>query len=89
MELAASIKNLGVILDADLSMRSHVANICHACFCHLKELCRVRWYFTTETAVSLTTAIPYFTMQISQTSIDCNEYKISYAVWCANSANLL
>ena len=57
MELAQSEKNLGVILDADISMKSHVANVYHACFYHLKELCWVCRYFTTKTAVKVANAM--------------------------------
>ena len=41
MEPATSVKNLGV--DADLLMKSHVANVCSAYLYHLKELCQVCW----------------------------------------------
>ena len=37
MEPAESVKSLGVIPDADNSMQRHVANLCHACYYHLKK----------------------------------------------------
>ena len=36
MEPAESVKNLGVILDAENSMQRHVANLCHISYYHLR-----------------------------------------------------
>ena len=52
MEPAESVKNLGVILDAEKSMQRHVANICRTCYYHLRELRQVRRYLNHETAVA-------------------------------------
>ena len=38
MEPAESVKNLGVILDAENSMQRHMANLCRICYYHLQEL---------------------------------------------------
>ena len=51
MELTTSVKNQGVVLGADLSMKSHIANVCRACFYHLKELHRVRLYVKVANAM--------------------------------------
>ena len=48
-----------------------------------------QWEFWKNLFIALTTAIPYFTIQINPSLIDCNEFKISYAVLCVNSTNLL
>ena len=52
IEPAQSLKNLGFVLDADLSMKSHVANV----LC-LKELCPVHRYFTTKAGVKVAYAM--------------------------------
>ena len=57
MEPAELVKNLGVILDADNSMQRQVANLCHICYYHLRELPRVRRYFSHETAVKVANAL--------------------------------
>ena len=57
MELAESVKNLGVILDADNSMQRHVANLCCTCDCHLWELRRVSKYLNYEKAVKVVNAL--------------------------------
>ena len=41
MKPAESVKNLGVILDAENSMQRHVANLCCISYYHLRELRRV------------------------------------------------
>ena len=38
MELAESVKNLGVILDAKSALQRQMANLCHICSNHLWEL---------------------------------------------------
>ena len=57
MEPAESVKNLGVILDAENSMQRHVANLCHISYYHLWELRRVRRYLNHETAVKVANAL--------------------------------
>ena len=57
VEPAESVKNLGVILDAENSMQIHVANLCHISYYHLRELRRVRRYLNHETAVKVTNAL--------------------------------
>ena len=51
MEPVESVKNLGVILDADNSMQRHVANLCYTCYYHLWQLQR---YLNHETVVKVT-----------------------------------
>ena len=57
MEPAESVKNLGVILDAENSMQKHVANLCRICCYHLRELRRIRRYLNHETAVKVANAL--------------------------------
>ena len=57
MEPAESVKNLGVILDAENSMQRHVANLCRISYYHLRELRRVRRYLNHETAVKVANAL--------------------------------
>ena len=54
MEPAESVKNLGVILDAENSMQRHVANLCRISYYHLREL---RRYLNHETAVKVANAL--------------------------------
>ena len=57
MKPAESVKNLGVILDAENSMERHVANLCPISYYHLRELRRVRRYLNHETAVKVANAL--------------------------------
>ena len=57
MEPAESVKNLGVILDAENSMQRHVANLCRISYYHLRELRRVHRYLNHETAVKVANAL--------------------------------
>ena len=57
MEPAESVKNLGVILDADNTMQRHVSNLCHISYYHLWELRRVCRYLNQETAVKVANAL--------------------------------
>ena len=57
IEPTESVKNLGVILDAENSMQRHVANLCRISYYHLQELRRVRRYLNHETAVRVANAL--------------------------------
>ena len=57
MEPAESVKNLGVILDAENSMQRRMANLCRISYCHLRKLRRVRRYLNHETAVKVANAL--------------------------------
>ena len=50
MEPAESVKNLGVILDAENSTQRHMANLCCISYYHLWELRRVHRYLNHKTA---------------------------------------
>ena len=51
-ETTESVKDLGVILDDDNSMKRHVANLCCVWYYHLGEIRRV-WYLTNEMTVKV------------------------------------
>ena len=63
------VKNLGVTFDSGNIFASHITKVCCVCYYHLKDLRRIRKFFSVETAAllansmiscELTTAIPYF-----------------------------
>ena len=51
------VKNLGVIFDSDNPFDNHVAKICRACYYHLRDLRRIRKFFSDETAILLANAM--------------------------------
>ena len=48
-----SVIDLGVTLDGELTMSTHVGNICRSGFYHLRQLRLIRWQLTDETAATL------------------------------------
>ena len=54
---AESVKNLGVVLDAENSMQRHVAILCRISYYHLQELQRVHRNLNHETAVKVANAL--------------------------------
>ena len=48
-----TIKNLGVTFDSGNTFTSHITNICHACYYHLKDLRRIRKFLSVDTAALL------------------------------------
>ena len=57
MEPAESVKNLGVVLDAENSMQRYMANLCRISYYHLQELRRICRYLNHETAVKVANAL--------------------------------
>ena len=47
---ADKARNLGVIFDKNLNLRSHVSAICRSCFYHLRDLRRIRRHLSYESA---------------------------------------
>ena len=93
MEPAESVKNLGVILDAENSMQRHLANLCRTCYYHLRELQRVCRYLNHETAVKVANALVGSRLDYCNSLLyhrkkhilpDYKEFKIPYFVLCAN-----
>ena len=54
---AKSARNLGVILDKISNFRSHISAICSACFCHMRDLRRIRRYLDLNGAKLLANAL--------------------------------
>ena len=40
---SSSAKNIGVIFDEHMSLDKHVTNTCKACFCHLRNISKIRY----------------------------------------------
>ena len=93
MEPAESVKNLGVILDAENSMQRLVANICRISYYHLRELRRVRRYLNHETAVKVANALVSSRLDYCNSLLyntkrhilaDYKEFKMPYVRRCAS-----
>ena len=54
---ATIVRNLGVTFDSDHSFNSHVANLCRACYYHMRDLRRIRRFLNTESALLLANAL--------------------------------
>jgi len=50
---AAVVRDLGVMLDAQLTMRNHISRTAQACFLHLRRLRSVRYSFGRDVAIQL------------------------------------
>ena len=54
------VRDLGIYLDSNLSLASHIANITKICFFHICQLRLVRHSLTLETAEALVTVVRSF-----------------------------
>ena len=84
-----SVKNLGVVLDAENSIQRYVANLCRISYCHLWELRRVQRYLNHETGKGgKCLSLDYCNSLLYNTKrhilADYREFKMPYIVWCAN-----
>ena len=89
MEPAESVKNLGVVLDAENSMQRHMANLCRISCYHLRELRRVCRYLNHETANALVSSrLDYCNSLLYNTKkhilSDYREFKMPYVVQYAS-----
>jgi len=51
------IKNLGVVLDPDMSMKSHVSNLCKSLYLQLKKIGSIRKYLSVDVTKTLITSL--------------------------------
>ena len=51
------IKNLGVVLDPDMSMKSHVSNLCKNLYLQLKKIGSIRKYLSVDVTKTLITSL--------------------------------
>ena len=54
---SASVRDLGVLVDRDLSMETHISHLSRTCFYHLRQLRVIRRSLTTDSAHSLVRAL--------------------------------
>jgi hypothetical protein len=59
IESADAVRDLGVILDAQLTMRDHVSRTAQACFFHLRRLRPVRQLLGRDVTIQLVTALVF------------------------------
>ena len=57
--LSDSSRNLGVILDSNLSMKKHVIKVCHTAYFELKSINSIRRFLTEDAAKTQTRYILY------------------------------
>ena len=57
IDLSASVRDLGLVIDANLDMTAHISCVIKSCYCHLRSLGKLRLFVTQDaannTAVSL------------------------------------
>ena len=59
IESAGVVRDLGVMLDAQLSMRKHVSRTTQACFFHLRRLRSVRRLLGRDVTIQLVVALVF------------------------------
>ena len=52
-----SARNIGVVIDDQLSMAEHVSSVCRTCYMHLRHISQIRKYLTQNAAASLVNAL--------------------------------
>ena len=56
IDIVDKVRNLGVILDTELSMTEHINHVVRSCYYHLRRLGKIRKYLTKEAANSIAIA---------------------------------
>jgi len=52
-----TVRNLDVIFDREFNLRKHICLTCRSCFCHIRDLRRIRRYISPSGAKTIATAI--------------------------------
>ena len=72
----SSVRDLGIYLDSDLSMRSHVSRTVSACFASLRQIRSIRWSITRPVleyrSGDLTMAVQHWLVYLLGNSTDCS-----------------
>ena len=50
---SASARNLGVVFDQNFNFRKHISQVCSSCFCHIRDLHRIRRHLNLDNAKSV------------------------------------
>jgi len=53
VEVTSSARNIGVIMDSNLTMADHVSNICKSSYSHLRNISQIRKYLTQDATKTL------------------------------------
>ena len=53
VDLSVSVRNLGFHFDENLSMKAQVSSVCKSAYFHLRNIARIRKYFSESAAQSL------------------------------------
>ena len=51
ISLSASVRDLGMVIDAYLDMTAHISSVIKSCFCHFRSLGKL-WPFLTQDAAN-------------------------------------
>ena len=54
---AASVFNLGVTFDETFNFKQHISKTCRCCFCHIRDLRRIRRFISLYVAKTIATAL--------------------------------
>ena len=57
IELSGKVRNLGLILDNELSMTEHITHVVKSCYFHLRRLGKIRKFLTKEAANAIAIAL--------------------------------
>ena len=53
IKASPSARNIGAIFDRSLTMKDHIHAMCRACYCHIRNIGKVRSHLTKDAAITL------------------------------------
>ena len=82
--LSSSVKSLGVIIDEQLKLDSHVKNVCRICYFHIRGLRSLRSSLDDVTAVTIGRAIVMSRLDYCNSLLSHTSAKKTFTVfrWC-------
>ena len=74
ISLSASVRDLGMVIDAYLDMTAHISSVIQSCYCHLRSLGKL-WPFLTQDATNAI-AVSFNMSRLDYCTVLCGAFQL-------------
>ena len=69
IRLSASVKDLGLVIDANLDMTAHINSVIQSCYCHLRSLGELRPFLTQDAVNTIVVSLIMFRLDYCNSTL--------------------